>query len=61
MAYGRDEPGRAENTAPTRQDDRPFSLTAGSDEEFDRRARYLAKAASLGQMVSDDEPMAQER
>lgn len=28
---------------------------AHSDAEFERRARYLAKAASLGQVVIDDE------
>ena len=28
---------------------------AGDEDEFERRARYLAKAASLGQMVADDE------
>jgi hypothetical protein len=56
MAYGRDERDRLETTA-ARLDDRSYSPTARSDDEFDRRARYLAKAASLGQMVSEDEPL----
>jgi hypothetical protein len=48
MADGRDvmSGGRDEQA-----DDRP----ARTEEEFDRRARYLAKAASLGHIVSDDE------
>lgn len=45
--------GREDNQA----DDGP----ARTEEEFDRRARYLAKAASLGHMVSDDESMGGER
>jgi hypothetical protein len=34
------------------QADDPPALT---EEQFDRRARYLAKAASLGYVVADDE------
>jgi hypothetical protein len=34
-------------------DNRP----ARTEQEFDRRARYLAKAASLGQIVPDDETL----
>lgn len=59
MAYGRDERGRPEITAAT-QDDRSYSPMSRSDDEYDRRARYLAKAASLGQIVSEDEPIEQE-
>jgi len=40
--------GRRENEA-----DEP----ARTEEEFDRRARYLAKAASLGHIVPDDEAL----
>jgi hypothetical protein len=32
-----------------------------NDSEVSQRARYLAKAASLGQVVLDDEPPAAER
>ena len=41
--------GSRENQA----DERP----ARPEQEFDRRARYLAKAASLGQMVPDDDTL----
>ena len=35
--------------------------TAGADGELSQRARYLAKAASLGQIVLEDDAPASER
>jgi hypothetical protein len=55
MAYGRDVFGGEEIT-PGREDNQAGDRLARRDEEFDRRARYLAKAASLGHVVSEDEP-----
>jgi hypothetical protein len=45
---GTDETSESPHDAPAAQ--RPLT-----DEQFARRARYLAKAASLGQVVPDDE------
>jgi hypothetical protein len=54
MAYGRDVFGGAD-IMPGREDNQAGDRPARSEEEFDRRARYLAKAASLGHVVSEDE------
>lgn len=56
MAHGREVFGGADIAAGGREDHSPADRPARSDEEFDRRARYLAKAASLGHVVSEDEP-----
>ena len=53
MAYGRDV--FAGLLTPARDDSQAGNGPARNDEEFDRRARYLAKAASLGHVVSEDE------
>jgi hypothetical protein len=55
MAYGRDDVGGAAVT-PGGREDSPAQRPTRRDEQLDQRARYLAKAASLGQVVLEDEP-----
>jgi hypothetical protein len=54
MPDGRDV-YRPEATSDGRGED-PAGERSRDEREWDRRARYLAKAASLGQVVREDEP-----
>jgi hypothetical protein len=61
MAHGREVSGGAEIASGGREASQPGDRPPRTDEEFDRRARYLAKAASLGHVVSEDESADRER
>jgi hypothetical protein len=61
MAYGRDGfRGVGTTTGGPDEDNAAGDRPARSAEERDRRARYLAKAASLGQVISEDESIDRE-
>jgi hypothetical protein len=55
MADGRDVFRGLTDVMSGGREDQADDGPARTEEEFDRRARYLAKAASLGHMVSDDD------
>jgi hypothetical protein len=48
---------RAVDAVSGSREDQADKRPARTEQEFDRRARYLAKAASLGQIVPDDETL----
>jgi hypothetical protein len=54
MSDGRDVFPGGEGMSRGREDVPGDTSTARTDADFDRRARYLAKAASLGQVVMED-------
>jgi hypothetical protein len=56
MADSRDFYRRVTDATSAGPDDDRADYGSRTDEQMARRARYLAKAASLGQVVAEDDP-----